>query len=182
MLKGILVRIRSAVYDKRYIFTDHALEEADADNLSLDDVLTVLLTGDLESEDTDDPRGIRYIVRGVIDDIEIDVICRWRDDGTLLIIITVYVVGCDMMSVRKYPCEFCDTQLQQEPKYVTITRTRGGKWYIFEHVAARVCPNCGHRYFDADVLEMMESGMKEHPENARVVEAWAIALPDRAGR
>ncbi len=54
MSNGVLLRIRRAVREKRYRFTDHALEEGDADGLSEDDVLTVLLTGALDSIYTDD--------------------------------------------------------------------------------------------------------------------------------
>jgi hypothetical protein len=92
MSAEILARIRQAVREKRYQMTDHALEEADDDDLTLDDILDVLLNGDLDSTYTDDPRGIRYVVRGDVDEDEVDVVCRFRQDGTLLIIITVYVV------------------------------------------------------------------------------------------
>lgn len=80
------------------------------------------------------------------------------------------------MSNRLYPCEFCDTHLPQEKKRVTVSRQRKGKWFIFENVEAMVCPNCGHRYFDAHVLEMMESHMENTPADARPIEGWAILL------
>lgn len=92
MSKGILKRIRRAVREDRYIITDHALEEADNDGLLVEDIVEVLLTGDLDSTYTDDPRGPRYVIRGDIGIIEADVVCRFRADGTLLIIITVYIV------------------------------------------------------------------------------------------
>ena len=92
MSAEILARIRQAVREKRYLMTDHALEEADDDNLTLDDILQVLLTGALDSIYTDDPRGARYVVRGDVDESEVDVVCRFRQDGSLVIIITVYVV------------------------------------------------------------------------------------------
>ncbi|TVR23072.1 MAG: DUF4258 domain-containing protein [Anaerolineaceae bacterium] len=92
MSAEIIARIRSAVREKRYQITDHALEEADDDDLTLDDILDVLLNGELDSTYTDDPRGTRYVIRGDVDDDEVDVVCRFRRDGTLLIIITVYVV------------------------------------------------------------------------------------------
>lgn len=92
MSAEILARIRQAVREKRYQMTDHALEEADNDDLTLDDILGVLLNGDLDSTYTDDPRGTRYVIRGDVDEDEVDVVCRFRQDGTLLIIITVYVV------------------------------------------------------------------------------------------
>lgn len=93
MSDEILAQIRRAVRNNQYQMTDHALEEADADNLTLDDILYVLLNGDLDSTYTDDPRGTRYVIRGDVDEDEVDVVCRFRDDGTLLIIITVYVVS-----------------------------------------------------------------------------------------
>lgn len=92
MNKEILARIRQAVREKRYQMTDHALEEADDDDLTLDDILDVLLNGDLDSTYTDDPRGTRYVIRGDVDEDEVDVVCRFRHDGRLLIVITVYVV------------------------------------------------------------------------------------------
>jgi hypothetical protein len=90
--KEILKRIRRAIREKRYQLTDHALEEADADNLTLADIQAVLLYGDLEATYTDDPRGPRYVIRGDVNDQQADVVCRFRRDGVLLVIITVYVV------------------------------------------------------------------------------------------
>lgn len=81
------------------------------------------------------------------------------------------------MSKRDFPCEFCDTTEVQQNKLVTVTRQRRGQWYIFENVSAWVCPNCGHRYFDADVLAAMEERLKTKPEDARLVTAWAMSLP-----
>lgn len=92
MGQGILIRIRRAVREQRYRFTDHALDEADEDDLTEEDVLHVLLTGDLDSTHSDDLRGTRYVVRGDVRAAEVDVVCRFQRDGTLLIIITVYVV------------------------------------------------------------------------------------------
>ena len=81
------------------------------------------------------------------------------------------------MNERNYPCEFCDTDQSPQKKLVTVARQRRGQWFIFENVSAWVCPNCGHRYFAADVLTVMEEGMKVTPEDARPVTAWAISLP-----
>lgn len=84
------------------------------------------------------------------------------------------------MSERNYPCEFCDTDQPQEQKLVTVLRQRHGQWFIFEDVSAWVCPNCGHRYFDSEVLAAMESRMKTTPEDARPITAWAISLLEKA--
>ncbi len=92
MNREILKRIRRAVRTKQYQITDHALEEADTDDLTLDDILYILLNGELDSIYTADPRGPRYVLRGIIAGHLVDIVCRFRNDGTLLIIITVYVV------------------------------------------------------------------------------------------
>ncbi len=84
------------------------------------------------------------------------------------------------MSEYNYSCEFCDTEQPQQKKLVTVTRQRQGQWFIFEDVPAWVCPNCGHRYFDANVLEAMEGRMKTTPEDARPIMAWAMSLPQTA--
>jgi YgiT-type zinc finger domain-containing protein len=80
------------------------------------------------------------------------------------------------MNVKRYPCEYCDTDLPQEKKIISLTRKRQGKWYIFEDVPAWICPNCGRRYFDAEVLDMMEANIKRTPDDARRIEAWEISL------
>ncbi|MBN1284306.1 MAG: DUF4258 domain-containing protein [Anaerolineae bacterium] len=85
-------RIRKAVRQGRYVFTDYAKEESEADNLLLKDIIDVLLHGEIDSVYTDDPRGTRYVVRGDVGQSEVDVVCRFRPDGSLLIIITVYIV------------------------------------------------------------------------------------------
>jgi len=85
------------------------------------------------------------------------------------------------MNKQMYPCEFCDTDQAQEKKWVTVTRQRGGQWFIFEDVPAWVCPHCGHRYFDADVLEAMENRMTLAPVDARPITAWVMSLSETAG-
>ena len=51
----------------------------------------VLLRGHVKAQLVDDPRGVRFVVRGTPQgsDIEIDVVCRFLPSG-LLRIITVY--------------------------------------------------------------------------------------------
>ncbi len=83
-----------------------------------------------------------------------------------------------MTSIRRiYPCEYCDTELPQENKLVTLTLQRNGRWYIFENVPARVCPNCGHRYFDGPMMLRLEKMMREEPKEGHPIQAWAFSLP-----
>ena len=87
-------RIRRAIREGRYEFTVHALEEMDEDDLDELDVRFAILHGDVSSELTDDPRGIRFVVRGTSqsEEREMEVICRFLPSG-LLRIITVYEIG-----------------------------------------------------------------------------------------
>jgi len=84
-------RIRRAIRKGRYEYTLHALEEMDDDDLTDRDVRWVLLNGVIEAELTHDPRGTRFVVRGMLRDLmEVEVVCRFLMSGSLRII-TVYV-------------------------------------------------------------------------------------------
>jgi hypothetical protein len=84
-------RIRRAVREGRYEFTVHALEEMDEDDLDEADLRYAVLHGDISAELTDDPRGVRFVVRGTTRELdrEIEIVCRFLPSG-LLRIITAY--------------------------------------------------------------------------------------------
>ena len=84
-------QIRKAIREGNYLVSDHAIEEVEADGLWLREIIDVLKSGELDSTYTDDPRGTRYVVQGMVDDEEVDVVCRFNRDGKL-VIITVYKV------------------------------------------------------------------------------------------
>ena len=85
--------IKRAVREGRYEFTSHALEEMDEDGLSHAAVRWAFLHGRIVGELSDDPRGIRFVVRGLLrnNEVEIELICRFLVSG-LLRIITVYAL------------------------------------------------------------------------------------------
>jgi hypothetical protein len=86
-----LRRIRGAVRRGKYEFTLHALEEMDEDDLSESHVQSALLREHVNAQLVDDPRGVRFVVRGTPRGLDrpIDVVCRFLPSG-LLRIITVY--------------------------------------------------------------------------------------------
>jgi hypothetical protein len=86
-------RIRRCVREGRYEFTVHAIEELDEDDLTEADAHDVLLGGKLVAELTDDPRGSRYVLRGMCSGHpnEVEVVCRLLPSG-MLRVITVYTV------------------------------------------------------------------------------------------
>lgn len=88
-----LKRIRRAVRGDRYEYSSHALDEMDADELFEDDVMAVLLEGRIVATMTDDPRGPRYVLRGLAPSTrqEGEVVCRFLPSG-ILRIITAYLL------------------------------------------------------------------------------------------
>ncbi len=52
-------------------------------------------------------------------------------------------------------CEFCDGATS--PRKVKRQHWLRGKLYIVENVAAEVCSECGERFFDAKVLDEIDS-------------------------
>ena len=65
----------------------------DEDSLTEEDVRDVILHGNVVAELTDDPRGVRFVVKGTTrnGDEEVEVVCRFLPSG-LLRIITVYAL------------------------------------------------------------------------------------------
>ena len=53
---------------------------------------------------------------------------------------------------------------------VTYTLEHQGKFYIIEHVPARVCRETGEEYFAPETVEHIQSFIKEHKKPVRVVE------------
>lgn len=88
-----LKRIRRAVKDNHYQFSTHALEQADEDTLTEEDVRNAILDGVLSATLTDDPRGERFVVCGksLAGDCQIEIVCRFLPSG-LLRIITVWAL------------------------------------------------------------------------------------------
>jgi YgiT-type zinc finger domain-containing protein len=53
---------------------------------------------------------------------------------------------------------------------VTYTLEVGGKFYIIEHVPARVCPETGEQFFSPETVERIHTLIKGEKKPARVVE------------
>ncbi|HHT9120538.1 MAG TPA: DUF4258 domain-containing protein [Candidatus Hypogeohydataceae bacterium YC41] len=87
-----LQRIRQKVIDREYYVSSHAEEEMWADGLERSDVENAILKGRIEKRMTRDLRGTRYRIEGQAKDgRKIQVICRFDEEGVLLII-TVYTL------------------------------------------------------------------------------------------
>jgi YgiT-type zinc finger domain-containing protein len=60
-----------------------------------------------------------------------------------------------------------ETLLEME---VTYTLEFGGKFYIVEHVPARVCQETGEQFFAPETVERIQALIKGQTKPARVVE------------
>ena len=59
-----IIQIRRAIRNGQYQYSNHALEEMDADDLIEEDVRHAILHGEVVATLTDDPRGTRFVVQG----------------------------------------------------------------------------------------------------------------------
>ncbi len=88
-------RIQQKIQDRAYYLSSHAEDEMVDDYLERRDVEQAILQGRIEKTMTHDTRGTRYCIEGpTMDGRMIHVICRFRDEGSL-IIITVYALTED---------------------------------------------------------------------------------------
>jgi hypothetical protein len=89
--RRILDAIRNAIADVAYDLTRHAVDEMAEDGLLLADVEHAVLTGAITKVEIDDPRGTRYTIVGMAEDLktEVGVVGRFTETGVYLII-TVY--------------------------------------------------------------------------------------------
>jgi hypothetical protein len=85
-----IARIRAAIRVNHYEYSQHALEGMDEDDLSDNDVREAILHGGVQAELTDDPRSIRYLVKGQSGSIDLKIMTRFIAEDTVRII-TVYI-------------------------------------------------------------------------------------------
>ena len=74
-----------------YVYTSHADLERKADDLTLKQVETALLDGQILERYPDTGRGESCLALGYADNIPIHIVCGWRGDQVA--VITVYIPG-----------------------------------------------------------------------------------------
>jgi hypothetical protein len=75
----------------QYELTQHAKDEAGDDDLDIEDIESVVMTGKIIKTLTKDERGIRYILAGVSKSKkDVEIVCRILPSGKLRVI-TVYL-------------------------------------------------------------------------------------------
>ncbi len=89
-------RIRQKIIDRAYYLSSHAEDEMLDDALERADVEHAILKGRIQKRLSHDLRGTRYRIEGPSEDgRQIHVICRFNEDGNL-IIVTVYQLTEDV--------------------------------------------------------------------------------------
>ncbi len=85
-------KIQRKIFEREYYLSSHAEDEMLDDDLERDDIENAILEGKIERKLTHDVRGTRYRIEGLSKDGRlIYVICRFKEDG-FLIIITAYAL------------------------------------------------------------------------------------------
>lgn len=89
-------RIRQKIVDRAYYLSSHAEDEMLDDALERADIEHAILNGRIQKRLSHDKRGTRYRIEGPSEDRrQIHVICRFKEDGNL-IIVTVYELTEDI--------------------------------------------------------------------------------------
>lgn len=82
---------RRKVVAGSYEVTQHAKDEAANDELDIEDIESILLTGKIIGTLTKDLRGMRYVVAGItVNKKEAEMVCRLLPSGKMRVI-TVYL-------------------------------------------------------------------------------------------
>jgi len=73
-------------------------------------------------------------------------------------------------------CEHCGGSIVE--KRITLHRKVKGKYVLIENVPAGVCTECGARYFAANVLKTIETGIhgRIEPIRKELVSVYAMAF------
>jgi YgiT-type zinc finger domain-containing protein len=75
-------------------------------------------------------------------------------------------------------CSFCGGDLEE--RRVQHEYRWEGDLFVFEDVPARVCRQCGEKYFDAQVVKAMEKAVITQSTPKRVLRVPLFAYPEVA--
>ena len=75
-------------------------------------------------------------------------------------------------------CSFCSGELEE--RRVQHEYRWEGKLFVFEDVPARVCRQCGEKYFDAQVVKAMEKAVLERLEPKRILQVPLFSYSELA--
>jgi YgiT-type zinc finger domain-containing protein len=73
-------------------------------------------------------------------------------------------------------CSFCGGELKD--RLIQHEYRWEGELFVFEDVPARVCRQCGERYFDAKVVKAMERAVLDRMEPKRILQVPVFSFPE----
>jgi len=73
-------------------------------------------------------------------------------------------------------CSFCGGELKD--RLIQHEYRWEGELFVFEDVPARVCRQCGERYFDAKVVKAMERAVLDRVEPKRILQVPVFSFPE----
>lgn len=80
-------RIRRKVSNNQFIISSHVRDKLRSLQLNVEDIKIVVKYGEYIRTLTDDPRGARYVIVGkATDDIDLELVCRFEENGKVLFI------------------------------------------------------------------------------------------------
>ena len=79
---------------------------------------------------------------------------------------------------EKENCQFCGGNLEE--KKTNVDLRVNDELIIFEDVPAKVCDQCGEKYFSADVYAKLERTVKKKKRVRRAVNVPVIGFPSPA--
>ncbi len=96
MTRRLIDKIRDAIRTGNYDMSLHAVEEMAEDKLRIIDVESAVLNGKIIEHQKGDPRGTKYVIKGLCSaqSTSIGVVGRIKETGVFLII-TVYAINIE---------------------------------------------------------------------------------------
>jgi YgiT-type zinc finger domain-containing protein len=73
-------------------------------------------------------------------------------------------------------CSYCEGELEE--RLVQHEYRWEGKLFVFEDVPARVCRQCGEKYFESKVAKAMEKAVLEQLQPKRIMHVPVFSYSD----
>ena len=73
-------------------------------------------------------------------------------------------------------CARCEGSLERRP--ITHQQPWGDELYEFENVPALICRQCGEVWFEAEVSQLMDKIIQQHPEPTKYHQVPVFSLPE----